>query len=447
MLCAIPVEILIRELDGVLYQALHLARRGMPTLVGDRMVNRYIRSTDRPLIYFDSDQHVPTNRHVLDCGGVVLNVNSEGQGLVDDPPEMQANFAAIIEHATKICLWGEKQRDIMTRLVPADRAGDLPVTGHPSFDLVAERFLGYYRNEAITGEHGEDYILVNTSFGMFNHEMGFDYYVKMLSRMEEWKVYTDPEHLRTLKVRCAHQERTALAMIELCRMLARTYPERHIIIRPHPAENADYYRSRTADHANIFVSKQWSAREWISSAAAVIHHDCTTGLEATLMGKLVLQYEPYEDIEGSATLMTSIGHRATSPQEALGRIAEGGMPEATSRALRERLAPYLENVNRCASETIADLAAGYGEGRGTWVPEPLGMWDTAKCWRKYLSKRLRAHQPGRNGRKVRYALNKFSRLRKEEVVRRLDGLRSAEPGLPEVSVRQLCLNTFLISPE
>ncbi|BCS87552.1 surface carbohydrate biosynthesis protein [Pseudodesulfovibrio sediminis] len=446
MLCAFQVEIIIRELDGVLYQALHLADKGLPSLVGDRMVNAYIRSTTEPVIHFDSDQHEGTNTDILKQGGIVLNLNSEGQGFVDDPPEMQRNFASVIDSVTGICVWGQRQADILASLIPKDRVNDLHVTGHPAFDLLAPEFTQYYRNEAIVEAHGDDYILINTSFGMFNHEMGFDYYVKMLSKMDEWKVYGTPEHLEQLRKRCGHQERTALAMIELANQLAEANPERHIIIRPHPAENADYYTDKTTAHQNIIVTKNGSAREWIASAGAVIHHDCTTGMEATLMGKLVLQYEPYEGIEGSATLMAGIGHRTTTPDEALAHIQTGSMPEKTMQEIHRKLAPYLENITHNAADSVATLAAGYATNSHTWLPDPLGFWGNAKCWRKYLSKLLRAKQPGRNGRKVRYALNKFSRLRKTEVERRLAGLRKAQPDLPEVSVKQLCLNTFLIEP-
>jgi hypothetical protein len=113
-------------------------------------------------------------------------------------------------------------------------------------------------------------------------------------------------------------------------------------------------------------------------------------MEATLMGQMVLQYEPYEGIEGSAKLMTTIGHRVTSPDEALARIEQGAMPEDTRRDLLGKLAPYLANVNGCAAEAIAELAAQHAEGVKTWLPAPVGPLDQAKCWRKYLSKLLRA---------------------------------------------------------
>ncbi|BDQ36601.1 hypothetical protein SYK_09610 [Pseudodesulfovibrio nedwellii] len=445
MLCAFQLEIIIRELDGVLYQALHLANKGLPTLVGDHMVNKYIRSSNQPLIYFDSDQHEPTNRHVLNNGGIVLNLNSEGQGFIDDPPEMQRNFANVIETSTKICQWGKEQANILNRLIPESRLDDIPITGHPSFDLVSPQFTKYFSNQEIVREHGDDYILINTSFGMFNHEMGFDYYVKMLSKMDEWKVYGDSEHIAHLKKRCEHQEKTALAMIDMARKIAEAYPKRHVIIRPHPAEKSSFYTQKTSDLPNIFVTKKGTAREWIASAAVVIHHDCTTGLEATLMGKLVLQFAPYKDSVGAAILMASIGQRTTTAEEALARIEQGTMPEKTLAPLLERLAPYLENINQNAANTIANLAASYTD-HTAWVPAPLSLWNNLKCWRKYVSKLLRAKQPGRNGRKVRYALNKFSRLKQETILEKINKIREIEPNLPEVSVTQLCLNTFLIGP-
>jgi len=447
MLCAIQLEILVRELDGILYQTLHLAANGLPTLLGDRMVNEYINNEDSPLIYFDSDQQEATNSHVLRNDGIVINLNCEGQGFADDPTDMQKNFAKVINHTTKICLWGNRQKEILASLIPSSRKDALVTTGYPSFDLLQPKFQPFYHNESISRQHGDDYILINTSFSMFNHEMGFDYYVKMLSRMDEWKIYGTPEYQKSLRQRCDHQEKTALALIELAQILSRKYPKRHIIIRPHPGENSTFYSEKVKKHENIFVTKEYSAREWIANAGAVIHHDCTTGMEAMLMGKNVIQFEPYKAIEGSALLMTQIGHKSTSITEALQNIEHKNLPTDIQQNYMNELAPYLNNINSNAARKIAQLAANLaGTDKPTGLPKPLGLIGQAKCWRKYVSKLLRARQPGRNGRKVRYALNKFPRLRKEEVVDKLKRLREVEPELPEVSVEQLCLNTFLIKP-
>lgn len=446
MLCAYQIETINRELDGILYLALHLADRGLSILIGDHMAGRYILDNDEPVIFFDKDQHRKTNERILKKGGVVLNINAEGQGFVDQPREMQTNFAKVADSVTKVCVWGMRQRDILLELLPEPLRERVVVTGHPSFDLASPTFNPYYLNETIRREHGEDYLLINTSFALFNHQMGFDNYMKMLARMDEWKVYGTPQYLAHLKNRCAHQERTALALIDLAKTAAARFPNRHVIVRPHPGEGVNFYHERLSGLPNLFITKQGSAREWIASAGAVIHHDCTTGMEATLMGKLVLQYEPYEGIEGSAALMTTIGQKVTSPGEALALIEQGIMPDETRRELLGKLTPFIANVDGSSSKAIAKLALEYAGDSNTRLPKPQRLLGQAKCWRKYLSKLLRARQPGHNGRKVRYALNKFSRLRREEVERRIKGLRAAEPGLPEVAVKQLCLNTFLITP-
>ena len=447
MLCAFQIETINRELDGILYQALHLGRHGLPSLIGDRMANEYIKNFGKPLIYFDKDQQKHTNDIVMNNGGVVLNVNAEGQGFVDQPREMQLNFSKVADYVTRICLWGERQKEILESLLPPDKRDMLAITGHPSFDLTSPDFVPYFRNKAIIDEHGEDYILFNTSFAMFNHQMGFDNYVKMLGKMKEWEVYGKDHHLKHLKNRCLHQERIAKAMVDMAGELAKTFPERHIVIRPHPGEDPNFYMKALTGHDNVFIERGGAAREWIASAGAVIHHDCTTGMEASLMGKLVLQFEPYNGIEGSATLMTHMGLRVADTCEAETHIRRGVMPKEAIKTIRRELTPYLANLEGNAASRLAAMASKYSGNAPTTMPEPLKLWENAKCWRKYASKLLRARQPGRNGRKVRYALNKFSRLTMQEVKRRLAGLRRIEPNLPEVDVEQLCLNTFLIRPK
>ena len=79
MLCVFQIEIIKRELDGVLYQALYLASHGLPTLLGDRMANEYIKTSPTPLLYFDKDQQKATNRRVLDNGGEDVTHTSQVQ--------------------------------------------------------------------------------------------------------------------------------------------------------------------------------------------------------------------------------------------------------------------------------------------------------------------------------------------------------------------------------
>ncbi len=410
------------------------------------MVNRFIMDSNGPFVYFDSDQNKRINTTVLNKGGAVINLNSELQGYIDDPDQMQKNFIKVINYASKICLSGQAQIEPLSRFVPENRIKDLVVTGHPSFDLASHRFIPYYTNKDIIRNHGRDYILMNTSFGMFNHEMGFENYLNMLSKMQEWAVYTTPEHRAHLQQRYEHEEKTATAFIELAKVLSKQYPNKHIIIRPHPAESMYFYTKQLSNYPNIFVTKKNSVRQWIVTAGAIVHHDCTTGLEALLMDKLVIQYQPDTDTQNSSEFMNRIGVRTNNSNETIALIDSGHMPKTIRHETLESLRLGMDNLDGCASIKLADLAISLSTDTGSWMPKPLGLWGNIKCWRKYASKLLRARQPGRNGKKVRYALNKFSRLKKNDIETKLHLLRSLEPELPKFEVQQLCLNNYLIKP-
>ncbi|MCM0756010.1 hypothetical protein M7784_12250 [Desulfovibrio aminophilus] len=434
----------MRELDGMLHLSLHLAARGLPTLLGERMVNRYVLSSGKPVIYFDSDQDVSVNEAVLAAGGEVVNLNPEGLNQWDRA-EIVDNHLRILPCVSRICAWGEHQARLMRSRMPSDKAGLVTVTGYPSFDLANRRFLPYYRDESLVRLHGEDYILINTSFTC-NHVMGFEHYIAMLGRMKEWRIYKDEQFI-TFKRRAAEYQRRLLEPFALlARHLATRFPGRHVIIRPHPVENMDFYRERTSDLPNVFVDRSGSVRNWIATAQAVIHHDCTTGLEALLMGKPLIQYRPIFDAELAAPIVCGLGEPAET-QEAVADIIAGLQPGALVTPPGGLLAPYFANLERSAARSIAEIASGYAaDGRETWAPQPLGAWEAIKCWRKYVSKLIRARQPGRNGRKVRYALAKFPRLPVAEVQNRISRLAAIQPELPPVSVTRLALNTYLVRP-
>ena len=443
MLCAIPIEIAMRELDGVLYLALHLAARGLPTLLGERMVNRYVLSSGKPVIYFDSDQDVSVNTAVLASGGVVLNLNPEGLNPWESATYID-NHLRVISCVSKICAWGEHQARLFRSRMPADKAELVTVTGYPSFDLACRKFLPYYRDESLVRRHGEDYTLINTSFTC-NHVMGFDYYISMLGRMKEWRIYRDEQFMSFMRRTAEYQRQLLEPFAELARSLATRFPERHVIIRPHPVENMDFYRDRTRDLPNVFVDRSGSVRKWIATAGAVIHHDCTTGLEALLMGKPLIQYRPHFDPELAAAIVSELGHPAETPE------AVADLVVATSKGCgpapsAHDLTSYVANLRQKACEVIADMAAGFAAGGpAAWKPRPPGVWGSVKCWRKYLSKLLRAKQPGRNGRKVRYALSKFPYMTEQDIRDRLDKLWAIEPELPRARVERLTVNTFLLT--
>ena len=320
------------------------------------------------------------------------------------------------------------------------------MTGHPSFDLLGEGIRDYYRDEEIVAEHGDDYILVNTNFSMFNMKMDLKRYLSMLGRMKEWKMYQDPAVQASVWASKDYQQKVFESFIDLVRFLSARFPDRHVILRPHPMERLEPYADAFAGLGNVFVRTSGSVRRWIATASCVIHHDCTTGMEALLMGKLVVGYRSVFDEAHTCRLQASIGINARTREEVAQAIVGGGMsPDMLDEQL-DLLRPFIANLEFNGADRLAHLAASLAGGRAAWKPEPLGLAESFKCWRKHFSKLVRSRQPGHNGRKVRYALEKFPRIPVSHVQECVRRFREVDPGLPEVRLRHLALNTYFIEP-
>ncbi|MDK2955046.1 MAG: hypothetical protein PWQ57_542, partial [Desulfovibrionales bacterium] len=293
---------------------------------------------------------------------------------------------------------------------------------------------------------GGNYIQVNTQFATFNHKMGLDNYLRMISRMKEWRdVYTSDAFLEDLRRLAASEERTANAFVEMVRRVAEVFPEKRVVVRPHPMEGREFYLSGLSGIANVLVTNEGPVRPWLASADAVIHHSCTTGVEALLMNKNVIRFTPYQD-GASCNMQANVGKKTETVDELIQALRQGAMPSEERAAQLDLIRPHVANCTELATPQIASHVARLAGEEPTWLPEPLSPWEAAKAWRKHFSKVLRSHQPGRNGRKVRYALEKFPRLTLSRINSLIRTIRSCDQDIPEVDVAELGLNVFLLKP-
>jgi surface carbohydrate biosynthesis protein len=449
MLCAIPIETITRELDGALYLTLHLAKRSLPTLLGERMVNKILGSHQYPVIYFDIDHEPSHNRMVLDKGGKVLSIHPEGVNIFDSPTIL-SQFTSIIGDVTDLCVWGQAQADLVMRNVDERHHGKVKGIGHPSFDLASPRFVEYYASREIVDEHGDDYILVNTNFSYGNNLMGFERWLEMVSRSENLKFFRQEQHIKFVHALADYHLKLIDHYVGLVKTLSEEFPEKHIILRPHPSEDPQLYRDAFRGSKNVFVSKEGSVRKWLASAGSVIHHDCTTGIEALLMGRRVINFRPIFNEDVAAPIPAKVGYQTRTPSEVTDFIRSGNWTEEFRQKQLETMVPYFATISHSAAKSLSDLAASYAAGQATRLPDTPDLKMRMENYGKYASRRTKAGYPAwlfpDKRRKAINALGKFPRLTKKIIEEQIDSLRRMEPDLPAVEVRELCLNTFIISP-
>lgn len=95
---------------------------------------------------------------------------------------------------------------------------------------------------------------------------------------------------------CSHQLNYSFRLLKSCLKDYHTIIENNhdcfFIIRPHPAENQDVWISNFARYKNVMIDCSDKFISWANAVDIVIHNGSTSGLEAFLIGRLSIYYNP-----------------------------------------------------------------------------------------------------------------------------------------------------------
>ena len=357
-----------RDLAGSVLAAYQLASRGasvalipmyeqgvdVPRLGLNALVANYARAANLDLM------------HAFAKAGLALYVlDTEGGILADkggnSPPALAAQIRDM-GYSTILSgyfLWG-------SRLHEAFKAGgtlkpeQLHLTGCPRFDFAAPRW-----RSLLDGER-RGYLLVNANFPLVNSRFTSrpDDEREAMIRFGFTAPYID-RLLTDLKQVFANY------LVEIGR-LAAARPDRQILVRPHPFEREEVYRAALGQHANVVVDGTGSVLDMIQNAAAVIHLNCGTAIEAVLLGKLPIQLEYLNTpaTAGHALLPARASRRTMSFEELLAVVDD---VDAETRKFdfagihAAEIHPFFHHNDGRAAERVADALVGVNDRRAPFV--------------------------------------------------------------------------------
>lgn len=276
-----------RDLPSGVMVAHALAKRGVETV----LVPLYEQAVDVPLLGLDAlviNYTRPANLELVRgyhaMGLPVWVLDTEGGVLADDGANSPDRMAAYVRDSGYAALlagyffWGPVLHAAFRESSGLD-VGTLHITGCPRFDYAAPRW-----RDVLTFDRTH-YVLVNANFPLVN---------SLFSRSpeEEKKALLasgwQPEYVDQIIA----DSRLILAnYIDAVRALAIRCPAQSFIVRPHPFENADRYRSEFSGQTNITVDGAGSVLNVIHNSVGVIHLNCGTSIEAVLLGKTPLSME------------------------------------------------------------------------------------------------------------------------------------------------------------
>ncbi len=311
----LPVENQVRELDAKLLLGCVMAGRGFRSVVGWKgLIDRHIARFPHAIYFAKSltNKNVKMLRINRELGNRLIAWDEEA--VVHYPPQIQYKrrigdrAMELIDH---LVLWGEDNRELIEGYPHLPPGKPLHVIGNPRADLLRPEFRSFFTPaiDRLRQEYG-DFILVNTNFGSINSY-----------HPESNLMYPDPKNPDKMLFGISSQRmpleyarelfhvRTGIfkAFQDLLPQLCRAFPDRTIVVRPHPAENHDFWRKHLAGCPNVIVTGKGNVLSWLLASACLIHSGCTTAVEGFALGTRIISFMPYEDEIYEGRLPNSLG--------------------------------------------------------------------------------------------------------------------------------------------
>jgi surface carbohydrate biosynthesis protein len=400
MLLLIPIENQVRELDPKLLLACIAAERGFPSVLGSRReMDLRISSFPRG-IYLSKSVKSGNGRMfkvLRKLGHEVVAWDEEA--LVHLPEEIYYSrrlSPSALESVSALFAWGEENAEMWRRYPHFPR--DLPIhlTGNPRVDLLRPEMLGFYDQEVarIRKTH-EDFILVNTNF---NHVNAFSPGQNLFqSTQVSGDMAEFGEAARGMTRAYAeglrdHKQAVMEDFKNMIPALERAFPDRAIVVRPHPTENPAVYLEAASRCRRVRVTNEGNVVPWLLAAKVLVHNGCTTGVEAYIVGVPAVSYratvdERYDD--GFYRLPNRVSHQCfdfESLRETLTQVFKGELGAAGGKERRAIVDRYLSGrEGLLACERIVSVL----EGLAT-VPSRFRKPSFHERWQGWFQASLRS---------------------------------------------------------
>ena len=434
----IPVEIKHRELYAKILIAKYAAKRGFRVLLGRKSELNELAMHMAPGIYYGlgTVRNMASFYSALVRRGNLVAVSDE-EGLVTFSDEMYLNFKVAPETLDLIDLlftWGADNHRVVALGRPVT-ANKLRITGNPRFDLLKAPFKSIYDPEIRQiRERYSKFVLLCTSFCSCNHYIrGIDYVQSLVDK----KVLASQRDIDAY--RRFQQSKMAgwRAFLEAIPLLARAYPDIQFVIRPHPSEHAAPYQDLADQIVNVHLEIRFSIHAWLLAAEALVHHYCTSAVEAFAAGTPSFALRPIRDASVEKEIPYDCSRECASPAE-LVDVMQNCLSNTTGEKLKliVPVRPYSDYVfnmgDAVASELIVEELVKARDARGPVSGAADAQLPTSATTLALLKRYVSPLLP-RNWKNQRYVSHKVDHLSAKEVRLALSALT------PERGVHLQCL--------
>ena len=291
----LPVEVVNRELMARASLSVKLADNGNKVYIFEHTFfdrNGWIN----PGIYIGKNcfrTEVPYSKYfynkMKEAGVSLWYLDEEGGVYIGDQSDWEERLLYRLnpndlDHNDKLLVWGNWQKSVFDL---KKTNADVLISGIPNFDILSPKYQqSLFDWDLKVTEGYKDYILINTRFSLGNPKIGIN---KIFNSDQPHSKNLPELYLENIFI---SDNLIMFNMIQLCIFIAQSLPDEQIIIRPHPGEDVEIYKTLTKKIKNISVIISGGVESWIRMSKVLIHNGCSTAIQAIIAEKKVITYLP-----------------------------------------------------------------------------------------------------------------------------------------------------------
>ncbi len=206
-------------------------------------------------------------------------------------------------------LWGEKQYSAFIDFYKEHNFTntDIALTGAPRYDFFDRHYESFFPQYPQLG----NYVLLIASFPLCNPR--FVSLDQEARNMAETLEYTYEQALEMQQLALKRMD----AYLTLLGEIISRNKETQFVFRAHPFENHDTYKEFFANYSNVTFNEGGEIFSVLHQALAVVQINSSTGVEAALIGKPVLQPQFLQDSMDRVEQVESCSYLATTQKDML----------------------------------------------------------------------------------------------------------------------------------
>ncbi len=271
-------------------------------------------------------------------GHKIIGLDEEALTYFSDQQYFNVNLEKDIQkYADRLILLGDNHRKTIGKVLPKKY---YEVIGNPRYDLYLKKYRKVFDLEVKNiKKKYKKYILITSRFGnvfMNRKSMG------KVKKLLDINYQKQSEYLAPL-------------FVKLSINLAKKFPKKNFIIRPHPSESIEFWKKKLNNFKNCKVIYKNHIAPWIIGSDVVIQNRCTTGLEAFMLNKPTISFDPIFKKDPHKKLFKEISYVATSQNDVIKILKQNKIKNKKKKNQIKRYIKNFKNLNTTSEKLIKSL--------------------------------------------------------------------------------------------